>query len=353
MGCGGSEENAEEDVQVEQVDESPAPSQASAPAPAPSGVDTSAPASSGVDTNAPAPAEESSAVRLINVELYVQDSSESFCGCIYRCKPEMLFVGLLDHAKKLANWEREWEDIGIALPGVTEPLDMITVNSPLSRYAPQNPEESMYVYAYLNDAVTAQQAAGVAKSLPVPLEKPMQEEELDHRAGQLQVRVFAAVPKSVDVSSKGPIEEANTTLYQVKLWVTRKVVVGAIVDVANKALSKAANGAVFGKEEGVCSYFLGEDSLGLPDSPKPPHLDFELSDEIEDLEGFKEHSSDLQFIVYNRGESECNVENFWGSPAMVQRYQKEKVDFGSSVAAQHDVSYEVEDWAPLIAAHPQ
>lgn len=338
MGCGGSEEGDDEQggVTVEE------------------------------HHDAPAPQPERCYVRLYVEREAEKDLVVQTCWC----EPEMLLVGLLDEAIALAGWEgKAWEDVGLAVAGLSSPLDMVTVNHSLSFHAPQFKQASLkdgawglHVYAFLNtDAEAAADALKFASDCPSATPAVATEKELSRRAGQLQVRVFAAVPADPADESFGgegkPAEDCSepgkTIVYEAKLWATGKVLVGAIIDAANTALSKVTGGLTFGAAETVTSYVLGDGG-----DQEHPLLDFEPSDEVEDLDGFEElvkasPPRELQFIIYNKVEEAkpaCQVTNFWGAPAMMAKYQEQAADLADRIAPEHTVVYEVPDWVALIQA---
>jgi hypothetical protein len=204
-------------------------------------------------------------------------------------------------------------------------------------------------------------AAEAVKGLPGSagaLQESAEHKDLGLKEGQLQVKVFAAVPAKADgeefaANGSGCHEEASTVLYQVNFWATRKNIVGAIRDAANEGLTHLIPGADF---KMVTSYVLGEKPE--PDEPNPEHtlLNFEASDEIEDLDGFEEHMNRLSFVVYNEAEDKpaCNLQNFWALEPMMTLYDdphghESRKDISERVSKDHVIEHEVSDWVKMQA----
>lgn len=154
-------------------------------------------------------------------------------------------------------------------------------------------------------------------------------------------------------------------VYEVKLWATGKVLVGAIIDAANTAFGakevKFGGESVkfgwgkdcgeLGPEATVTSYVLGD--FGDQDL-----LKFERSDEIEDVDGFDENQDNLQFIIYNAAEETkpaCDLNNFWADAAMLKKYRcnadNTHANIGERVKPANVIEYLVSDWPALMAAH--
>eukprot|EP00658_Telonema_sp_P-2_P058067 TRINITY_DN464_c0_g1_i1.p2 TRINITY_DN464_c0_g1~~TRINITY_DN464_c0_g1_i1.p2 ORF type:complete len:346 (-),score=104.56 TRINITY_DN464_c0_g1_i1:362-1399(-) len=343
MGCGGSEENdTPEDVVVDVHDD---------------------------DDQEEA---QNPRAHLIPVQLFIEQAGgDGYSKQICWCEPEMLWAGLLEHGIQSRNSEEDcWEDFEVAVAGAGSPLNMITINHTIGRFAAnfKSADFGGFVYktvcAYLypkgdgKDKGIADEAVKFASELPgnVKDAQELPDVDLEKRLGQLQVCVYAAVPVdpndeafTKDVTSEHCVERESTTVYCVKMWATRKVVVGAFVDAGNAALSKFVN-VKFGCGEAVTSY-----ALGHPGGEDHPLLDFEVSDEIEDLDFFEEAQDRLHFVIYNHaedGKASCDVKNFWGNRSMIEEYRDKKQDLAKAlVKAEHNVTFDAPDWPALIEAH--
>jgi len=302
----------------------------------------------------------------IQIELYIKNDENAFVKQSLWCEPEMLFLGLVEQAIGMGGWAKDVElaSVELALPGLDEPLNMITANHSLSYYNAKFKEKSCNVYAYLKDSTEFKDAQKLVTELPGSIQpKLLPELELHRRTAQFQVRVFAAVPACPDDEHFGKseacdhcVEDGKATVYEAKLWATNKVVVGAIVDAANTAISKLTNGVSFGGGDNtVVSYILGVDK---PDEEGDDVLlGFEMCDEIEDVDGFEANKPNLQFVVYNEateGAPACDAKNYWGVESMLHTYfikHKPTKDMRDRVTAGHSVEFEVPNWPELISKH--
>jgi len=279
------------------------------------------------------------------------------------------------------------EDIELAVRGQTTVVDMITANHTIEHYSEGAGGAKLQcsVYAYLKGSKEDSDLGiqfvsglpGTAQSLTNTVENP--ERELDTYAGQIRMSVFAALPASENdehfcknESNEHCVQDEHTVVYQVQLWITGKVLVGAIIDAANEAFKSGFSTKIFsgsydatnppkfgwgkdcgelGPEATVTSYVLGD--FGEDDL-----LKFERSDEIEDVDGYDENLDNLQFIVYNAvedGKPSCDLGNFWADAQMMKKYRCK--DDGSHVSISERVQknnvmeYYVPDWPQLMGPH--
>jgi len=342
MGCGGSEEQEQEAVHVEDEDD--------------------------CDDGK------------VGIDLYIEkaNASGSFAKQTVMCDPKMLFIGLIPTAITLGQehggWNPKahelWEKITMitsADGAAVFPDRHATLDSLAACKSPGwnnailvfNRTDNKKDCCDLNDEenkCAAETVAGLPGSAGDVTE--CDQKDLGIKEGQLQVQVFAAVPAKADgeefaAAGSGCPEEGSTVMYQVNFWTTRKIIVGAIRDAANEGFHHLIPGADF---KMVTSYVLGEKPEVNKPTPGYTLLNFEASDEIEDLDGFEEHMDRLSFMVYNEAEDKpaCNLHNFWALEPMMTEYDDvhghaadSKKCITHRVPKANCIEHEVTDWVKL------
>jgi len=343
MGCSGSEEQAEGDVVI--IDEE----------------------FDGAESES-----DSKHKNKIRIDLYVEESDgSSFAKQTVWCDQKMLFIGLIPTAiglgQKHFKWSAKADDIWQKVTMVAKvdgkaimPDKHQSLES-LKEFQSNSWNKAVLVYqnAKANEGLNEEvnkAAAETVGTIPGSAQiKDEGEKELDLRAGQMKLKVFAAVPAEADDENfkkggAGSPDESATVMYAVNFWATRKVIVEAVKDAANQGLHHLIPGADF---KHVTSYALGDKEHP---STEHPLLDFEISDEIEDLDGF-EHDPSWEahtFILYNEEEDmvSCGLSNFWASVPMMNEYDHGyagKKDVSHRVAKANTIDHDVENWQQLQA----